>query len=84
MPSAVQAKEIDMPGLPELIQLLWLLFYIGIGVAIVYVILWFVQTILQLPLPQRAIQIIWGLFGLLVIIYILTWLVGGGISFSRG
>ena len=63
------------------IQLLWLLFYIGVGVAVVFVILWFLQTILGLPLPGRAIQVIWGLFGLLVIIWLLMWLNGGGFPF---
>lgn len=62
--------------LTPIIQLLWLLFYVGVGVAVVFVILWFLQTILGLPLPQRAIQVIWGLFGLLCIIFLLMWLSG--------
>lgn len=64
--------------LGTLIQLLWLLFYVGLGVAIVFVILWFLRDILGLPLPAKAIQIIWGCFALLVIIFLLTWLSGAG------
>jgi hypothetical protein len=62
--------------LAPIIQLLWLLFYIGVAAAVVFVILWFLQTILGLPMPQRAIQVVWGLFALLVIIWILMWLSG--------
>ena len=67
--------------LGPIIQLLWILFYIGILVAVVFVILWFLQTILGLPLPQRAMQVIWGLVALLVIIYLLMWISGGGVQF---
>ena len=67
--------------LGPIIGILWLLFYLGVIVAVVFVILWFLQTILGLPLPQRAIQVIWGLVGLLVIIYLLMFLSGGGIHF---
>lgn len=63
------------------IQLLWLLFAIGVIVAIVWVVLWFLQTILQLPIPARAVQVVWGLLVLLVIIWLLTWL-SGGINFT--
>lgn len=59
------------------IQLLWVLFFIGVIVAVILVALWFIQTILQIPLPQRAIQVVWGLVALLVIILLLTWLSGG-------
>jgi hypothetical protein len=62
--------------LAPIIQLLWLLFYVGVAAAVVFVILWFLQTILGLPMPQRAIQVVWGLFALLVIIWILMWLSG--------
>ncbi len=65
--------------LGPIIELLWLLFYLGIIVAVVFVILWFLQTILGIPLPQRAIQVIWGLVGLLVVIYFLMFLSGGGV-----
>jgi hypothetical protein len=66
--------------LGPIIQILWLLFYLGIFVAVVFVILWFLQTILGLSLPQRAIQVLWGLVGLLAIIYLLMFLSGGGVS----
>ena len=65
------------------IQLLWLLLYVGIGVAVIYVILWFLQTILNLPLPERAIQIIWGCFALLVIIWLLMWVSGSAVDFPK-
>jgi hypothetical protein len=65
--------------LGPIIGILWLLFYLGVIVAVVFVILWFLQTILGLPLPQRAIQVIWGLVGLLVIIYLLMFLSQGGL-----
>jgi hypothetical protein len=64
--------------LGPLIQLLWILLYVGVGVAVVFVIIWFLGTILGLPLPERAIQIIWGCFALLVIIWLLMWLGGSG------
>ena len=67
--------------LSPIIGILWLLFYLGVIVAVVFVILWFLQTILGLPLPQRAIQVIWGLVGLLVVIYLLMFLSGGGMHF---
>ncbi len=65
--------------LAPIIGILWLLFYLGVIVAVVFVILWFLQTILGLPLPQRAIQVIWGLVGLLVIIYLLMFLSSGSL-----
>jgi hypothetical protein len=63
------------------IQLLWLLFALGVIVAVVLVALWFIQTILEIPLPQRAIRVVWGLVALLVLIGLLTWL-SGGIAFN--
>ena len=69
--------------LEPIIQILWLLFYLGVIVAVVFVILWFLQTILGIPLPGRAIQVIWGLVGLLVVIYLLMWLSGGGFPLPR-
>lgn len=64
-----------------IISLLWILLYIGIGVAVVYVVIWFLTTILGLPLPGRAIQIVWGCFALLVIIWLLMWVSrSGGIN----
>jgi hypothetical protein len=64
--------------LGALIQLLWILLYIGAGVAVVFVIIWFLRDILGLPLPENAIRVIWGCFALLVIIWLLTWLGGAG------
>jgi len=64
-----------------IISLLWILLYIGVGVAVVYVVIWFLTTILGLPLPGRAVQIVWGCFALLVIIWLLMWVSrSGGIN----
>ena len=63
-------------SLAPIISLLWVLFFIGVVVAVILVILWFVQTILEIPIPQRALRVVWGLVALLLIIWLLMWLSG--------
>ncbi len=41
---------------------------IGIVVGLIYVVLWFVQSILGIPLPTNAIRIMWGIVALVCIL----------------
>lgn len=61
------------------IALLWLLIGIAVICAVFWVIIWFLGTVIGLPLPARAIQIGWGIVALICLIYILTFLSRGAL-----
>lgn len=62
------------------ISVLWLLFGLVILCAVIWFVLYVVQTVLGIAIPERVVQAIWLLVLILIIIAILTILAGGSIG----
>ena len=62
------------------ISALWLLFGLVILCAVIWFVLYVVQSILGIAIPERVVQAIWLLVLILIIIAILTILAGGSIG----
>lgn len=65
--------------MPGLIPFLWLCVYIAIGAALIYAFFWFMETICGIPLPPKAKQVTLGIYAVIVLIWVLTFLSHGGI-----
>ena len=66
--------------LGPIIPFLWLLVYIAVGAALIYLFFWFMEAIVGIPLPERGKRITLGIYALIVIIWILTFLARGGLA----
>ena len=62
------------------ISLMWMLLGLVVLCAIIWFVLYVVQQILGIALPQRIVQAIWLVVLILVVIAILTILAGGSIG----
>jgi hypothetical protein len=62
------------------ISLLWMLLGLVVLCAIIWFVLYVVQKILGIALPERVVQAIWLCVLILVVIAILTILAGGSIG----
>jgi len=62
------------------ISLLWMLLGLVVLCAIIWFILYVVQQILGIAIPDRVVQAIWLVVLILVVIAILTILAGGSIG----
>jgi NADH:ubiquinone oxidoreductase subunit 6 (subunit J) len=60
-----------------LTALIWFLIYVGAIVLLISIAIWFLRDICGLPLPARAIQILWGIVALLALLMLLNVLAGG-------
>ena len=58
------------------ISLLWLAIGVIICGAILYILFWAIKMFF--PIPPKAEMAIWAVFGILILIYLLEALVGGG------
>lgn len=63
------------------IAILWLCIGIIIVGAIIYVLIWAVQMFF--PIPPKVIQVVWAVFGILILIYLLSAIAGGAPSFGH-
>lgn len=66
--------------LGPIIPFLWLLVYVAIGAALIYLFFWFMEAIVGIALPERGKRIALGIYALIVIIWILTFLSRGSLS----
>jgi hypothetical protein len=62
------------------ISLLWMLLGLVVLCAIIWFVLYVVQQILGIAIPERVVQAIWLVVLILVVIAILTILAGGSIG----
>jgi hypothetical protein len=60
------------------IGILWLVIGIIILGAVIYILLWAIRTFVPSGVSPRIEQAIWAVFGILVLIYLLTVIEGGG------
>lgn len=62
------------------VSLLWLLIGAIVVALVIYLVLYGLKTIAGIPIPVRVEQAVWFIFFILVLIYALTALAGGGAS----
>jgi hypothetical protein len=62
------------------ISLMWMLLGLVVLCAIIWFVLYVVQKVLEIAIPDRIIQAIWLVVLILVVIAILTILAGGSIG----
>jgi hypothetical protein len=65
------------------ISVLWLLIGVVILGAVIWLVLYVIQTIVGIAIPQRVVQAVWLVFLLLILIAILTLIAGGSIGGYR-
>lgn len=58
-------------------SIITLLIYIAIVALVVYLVIWVLQTI-GVPLPAKVIQILWLIFGLIVLLMLVRLLLPAG------
>ncbi len=62
------------------VAFLWLLIGVIVVALVIWLVLYGLKTIAGIPIPPRVEQGIWFIFLILVVIYALTALAGGGTS----
>jgi hypothetical protein len=62
------------------INIMWMLLGLVVLCAVIWFVLYIVQSVLEIAIPPRIIQMIWLVVLILVIIAILTILAGGSIG----
>ncbi len=60
------------------ISLLWFLIGVIVLAGIIFLVLYGIKNIAQIPVPARLEQGVWFIFLILCVIYLLSVLVGGG------
>jgi len=63
------------------IAFLWLIIGVILVGGAIYLLLWVLETFFNVQLPPKLVQGIWLIFGLLVLIYVISVLLGGGHPF---
>lgn len=64
--------------IPFLISILWFLLYAGLVYLAVWIIIYFIGQLKGSPVAPRAQQIIYAVVGILLVIWALTTISGGG------
>lgn len=54
------------------------LIYICILALVIYLIIWVLRDVIGLPIPEKVIQILWVIVALIVILWLVQMLLGGG------
>ena len=54
------------------------LIYVCVLALVIYLILWVLRDVLGLPIPERVIQILWVIVALIVILWLVQLVLGGG------
>jgi hypothetical protein len=55
-----------------------LLIYVCVIALIFYLVIWVLRDIVGLPIPAKVIQILWVIFALIVLLWVVQALLGGG------
>jgi chromate transport protein ChrA len=59
------------------------LIYVCVLALVIYLIIWVLRDVLGLPIPEKVIQILWVIVALIVILWLVQMVLGGG-SFKLG
>ena len=54
------------------------LIYLCILALVIYLVIWVVRDVLGVPIPPKVIQIIWVIVALIVILWLVQMVLGGG------
>jgi hypothetical protein len=54
------------------------LIYVCVLALVIYLIIWVLRDVIGLPIPAKVIQILWVIVALIVILWLVQMLVGGG------
>lgn len=61
-----------------LVSVITFLIYICILALVIYLIIWVLRDVIGLPIPAKVIQILWVIVALIVILWLVQMLIGGG------
>jgi len=54
------------------------LIYVCVLALVIYLILWVLRDVLGLPIPEKVVQILWVIIALIVILWLVQMVLGGG------
>jgi hypothetical protein len=54
------------------------LIYICVLAIVIYLVIWVLRDVIGLPIPERVIQLLWVIVALLVILWLVQMVLGGG------
>lgn len=61
-------------------SIIYFLIYVCILALVIYAVIWVLRDVVGLPIPAKIIQIIWVIVALLVILWLVQLVLGGGFS----
>jgi hypothetical protein len=54
------------------------LIYVCLLAIVIYLVIWVLRDVIGLPLPEKVIQILWVILALIVILWLVQLVMGGG------
>jgi hypothetical protein len=57
------------------------LIYLCLLAIVIYIVIWVVRDVIGVPIPERVIQLLWVIVALIVILWLVQLIAGGGTSF---
>ena len=54
------------------------LIYVCVLALVIYLVLWILRDVLGLPIPEKVVQILWVIVALIVILWLVQMVLGGG------
>ena len=54
------------------------LIYVCVLALVIYLIIWVLRDVLGLPIPEKVVQILWVIVALIVILWLVQMVLGGG------
>jgi len=61
-------------------SIIMFLIYVCLVAIVIYLVIWVLRDVLGLPLPGKVIQILWVVFALIVLLFLVQTVLGGGHS----
>lgn len=61
-------------------SIIMFLIYVCLAAIVIYLVIWVLRDVVGLPLPGKIIQILWVVFALIVILFLVQTVLGGGHS----
>ena len=54
------------------------LIYVCVLALVIYLIIWVLRDVIGLPIPEKVVQILWVIVALIVILWLVQMVLGGG------
>lgn len=61
-----------------LTAIITLLIYVCVVALVIYLVIWVLRDVVGIVLPERVIKILWVIFALVILLYLVQMLLGGG------